>query len=31
MVAARKAGKVQLEGKEYLVRDGDIVHIRFSL
>lgn len=31
MVAARKVGKVQLEGKEYLVRDGDIVHIRFSL
>jgi len=31
MVAARKVGKVQLEGKEYLVCDGDIVHIRFSL
>ncbi len=31
LVAARKVGKVQLEGKEYLVRDGDIVHIRFSL
>lgn len=31
MVAARKAGKGQLEGKEYKVRDGDIVHIRFSL
>lgn len=31
MAAARKAGKVQLEGKDYLVRDGDIIHIRFSI
>jgi hypothetical protein len=30
MVAARKVGKVRLEGKEYLVQNGDIVHIRFS-
>ncbi|HNT74537.1 MAG TPA: DUF933 domain-containing protein [Anaerolineae bacterium] len=31
MAAARKAGKLQLEGKEYIVKDGDIVHIRFSV
>ncbi len=31
MTAARKAGKVRLEGKDYLVRDGDILHIRFSI
>jgi GTP-binding protein YchF len=31
MVAARKAGKVQIEGKTYIVQDGDIVHIRFSI
>jgi len=31
MASARKAGQVQLEGKDYLVQDGDIVHIRFSV
>ncbi|HOT92883.1 MAG TPA: redox-regulated ATPase YchF [Anaerolineae bacterium] len=31
MAAARKAGKVRLEGKEYIVQDGDILHIRFSI
>ncbi len=31
MAAARKAGKVRLEGKDYLVKDGDILHIRFSI
>lgn len=31
MAAARKHGKVHLEGKEYVVKDGDIVHIRFSV
>lgn len=31
MVAARKAGKVRLEGKEYIVQDGDILHVRFSV
>lgn len=31
MVAARKAGKVHLEGKEYIVQDGDIIHVRFSI
>jgi len=30
LVEARKAGRMRLEGKEYVVQDGDIVHIRFS-
>ena len=25
---ARAAGKLRLEGKEYVVRDGDVVHFR---
>ena len=28
---ARKLGKVRLEGKNYLVQDGDIVHFRFNV
>jgi GTP-binding protein YchF len=28
---AREAGKLRLEGKEYVVRDGDIVHFRFNV
>lgn len=28
--AARSAGKLRLEGKEYIVQDGDIMHIRHS-
>jgi GTP-binding protein YchF len=31
MNEARAKGKLRLEGKEYLVKDGDIVHIRSSL
>lgn len=27
----REAGKLRLEGKEYLVQDGDIVHFRFAV
>jgi GTP-binding protein YchF len=27
---ARERGLVRLEGRDYLVRDGDIIHIRFS-
>ena len=26
--AAYKGGKMQLEGKEYVVKDGDLLHIR---
>lgn len=31
MSAARTAGKLQLEGKQYVVQDGDIVHVKFNL
>ncbi|MDP4161507.1 MAG: redox-regulated ATPase YchF [Bacillota bacterium] len=31
MVAAREAGKVRLEGKEYEVKDGDVIHFRFNV
>jgi ribosome-binding ATPase YchF (GTP1/OBG family) len=29
--AARKEGLVRLEGKDYVVRDGDIIHVRFGV
>lgn len=29
--AARKAGKYRLEGKDYVMQDGDIVHFRFNV
>jgi len=29
--AARDAGKLQVEGKDYVVQDGDIMHIRFNV
>lgn len=28
---AKEAGKMRLEGKEYIVRDGDVVHFRFNV
>jgi ribosome-binding ATPase YchF (GTP1/OBG family) len=28
---ARKRGALRLEGKEYVVKDGDILNIRFNL
>lgn len=31
MGAAREAGKVRLEGKEYVVQDGDVMHFRFNV
>ncbi len=30
-VAAKEAGKMRLEGKEYVVHDGDVVHFRFNV
>ena len=30
MAAAKAAGKVRMEGKDYLMQDGDIVEFRFS-
>ena len=29
--AAKKAGKMRVEGKEYLVQDGDIIHFLFNV
>jgi ribosome-binding ATPase YchF (GTP1/OBG family) len=29
--AAREKGLISIEGKDYIVRDGDILHIRFNL
>jgi GTP-binding protein YchF len=29
--AAREAGRLRIEGKEYVVKDGDIMHFRFNV
>jgi len=29
-VGAKESGKMRLEGKEYVVRDGDVMHFRFN-
>jgi len=31
MDAAKAAGKIRVEGKEYVVREGDILHVRFAV
>jgi ribosome-binding ATPase len=31
MEAARAMGLVRVEGKDYVVREGDVVHVRFSV
>ncbi|TFD96576.1 redox-regulated ATPase YchF [Jeotgalibacillus sp. R-1-5s-1] len=31
MTPAKEAGKVRLEGKEYIVKDGDVIHFRFNV
>ncbi|MFP7477193.1 redox-regulated ATPase YchF [Terribacillus saccharophilus] len=31
MSVAKERGKVRLEGKEYLVKDGDVMHFRFNV
>jgi ribosome-binding ATPase YchF (GTP1/OBG family) len=31
MVEAKGKGKLRVEGKEYIVQDGDILNIRFNL
>ena len=28
---AREAGKLRLEGKEYIVKEGDVMHFRFNV
>jgi ribosome-binding ATPase YchF (GTP1/OBG family) len=30
MTACREHGEVRLEGQEYIVDDGDIIHFRFA-
>ncbi|MDJ0626188.1 MAG: redox-regulated ATPase YchF [Candidatus Caenarcaniphilales bacterium] len=30
-VAAKEAGKVRLEGKEYIVKDGDVIEFKFNV
>ena len=29
-VGAKEAGKMRLEGKDYVVADGDVMHFRFA-
>ncbi|NNF27483.1 MAG: DUF933 domain-containing protein, partial [Gemmatimonadetes bacterium] len=29
--AMKEAGKLRVEGKEYVVQDGDIMHVRFNV
>lgn len=31
MAKARENGKVRLEGKDYIVQDGDVIHFRFNV
>src|SRR5699024_3637015 len=31
MAQARENGTVRLEGKEYIVQDGDVIHFRFNV
>jgi hypothetical protein len=30
-VKCKEAGKFRLEGKDYVVQDGDIIHFRFAV
>lgn len=30
-VKSREAGKLRIEGKDYLVKDGDVIHFRFNV
>jgi hypothetical protein len=29
--ACRENGKLRIEGKEYVVKDGDVMHFRFNV
>jgi ribosome-binding ATPase YchF (GTP1/OBG family) len=31
MTSAKEAGRVRLEGKEYIVKDGDVMLFRFNV
>ena len=28
---SKEAGKMRLEGKDYIVKDGDVMHFRFNV
>ena len=28
---AKEAGKLRLEGKDYIVKDGDVIHFKFNV
>ena len=30
-VKVKEAGKMRIEGKEYIVKDGDVIHFRFNV
>ena len=30
-LAVKEAGKLSIEGKEYIVQDGDVMHFRFNV
>ncbi|MCB0051807.1 MAG: DUF933 domain-containing protein, partial [Caldilinea sp.] len=30
-VAARSAGELRVEGRDYTVEDGDVIHFRFNV
>ena len=30
-IKVREAGKLKIEGKDYIVKDGDIMHFRFNV
>ena len=29
--ACRESGKLRIEGKDYVVKDGDVMHFRFNV
>ena len=31
MAGARATGQVRLEGRDYIVQDGDVIHFRFNV
>jgi len=31
MQEAKAKGRLRLEGKEYVIKDGDIMHVRFNV
>mgnify|MGYP003339121642 CR=1 FL=1 len=30
-LGSKEAGKLRMEGKEYLIKDGDVVHFKFNV